>query len=270
MSTTDQSRTHITGSTTHTNASPGGLLLVLLPALLLLAACAEGEPDPQEIIDRARAVHGSEVLDQAVVEFDFRGKHFTVRQEDGVFSYARTYTDSTGARVREVLDNEGLSRTMDGERVSLSDEQVRSLETAVNSVVYFALLPHALNDPAVQKRYAGDARLNGEPYHKVEVTFRREGGGRDYEDRFMYWIHKEDYTIDYLAYHFHTGEGGTRFREAVNPRTIEGVRFADYLNFTSDTLGTAIERYGEVMEAGGLRKVSEVVLENVQVRPLER
>lgn len=246
------------------------MLLLALCALLFWSAC-RAEPDAQELIDRALDAHGSATLDRAAVAFDFRGKHFTVTRDGGRFSYERTYADTleSGAvvAVREVLRNDGLVREVDGRRVDLTDAERRSLETALNSVVYFALLPYKLNDPAVQKRYLGTDTLAGAPYHEVEVTFRQEGGGRDHQDRFVYWIHAERYTMDYLAYRFHTDGGGVRFRQAVNPRTVGGVRFADYLNFTTDSLA-AIEGFDDLMTAGRLEPVSEVRTENVAVRPL--
>lgn len=226
-------------------------------------------PDAQVLVDRARAAHGMDRLDRAVVSFDFRTYRFTVTRADGRFSYARTYTDAAG-RVREVLTNDALYREVNGRRVALGEAERRRVETGINSVVYFALLPYALNDPAVQKRYLGPATLEGAPYHEIEVTFRPEGGGRDWEDRFVYWIHRDRHTMDYLAYYFHTDGGGSRFRKAVNPRVVGGVRFADYLNFAAapDTLGAAVETYDALLRRDGLRLVSEIVLENVQVRPL--
>ncbi|QXD17177.1 hypothetical protein GQ464_006760 [Rhodocaloribacter litoris] len=222
------------------------------------------------MVDAAMAAHGGEVLRRAVVEFDFRGAHFTVTREDGLFRYERRYTDTTGT-VREVLANDTLFRAVDGEVVALNEKERLKVEEDVNSVVYFALLPFPLNDPAVQKRYLGLDTLRGEPYHEVEITFRKEGGGRDYQDRFVYWFHQDRATMDYLAYYYYTNETGSRFREAFNVRYVGGVRFADYRNYTADTLGPGdIEHYDTLFEEGRLRPVSEIVLENVTVRPLER
>ncbi len=260
-------------------------LFVLL--LLLLSACAQGEVDEaieangnpasapadrvQAIVDQAIAVHGGDVLRHAVVEFDFRDKHFTLTRDGGLYTYVRTYTDSTG-RVREVLNNDGIYREVDGAPVALTEKETNRLATPLNSVPYFALLPFNLNDPAVQKRYLGEADMEGEPYHKVEVTFYQEGGGGDFEDRFIYWFHREQHTMDYLAYDFHRDEGGTRFRKAFNARTIGGVRIADYQNFISDSLPgpeMAIERYDALMEAGAVELLSEIILDNVTVQPLD-
>lgn len=257
-----------------------------LIGLLLLAACAPEQQDAapnaasesesseaQALIDEAIQAHGGNVLENAVMEFDFRGDHYTVRQESGQFRYERAYTDSTGARVQEVLSNDSLYRRVDGARVTLSEEERRGMETTVNSVVYFALLPFPLSDPAVQARALSADTLEGQAYDVVEVTFQEEGGGRDYEDRFVYWFHPETRVMDYLAYYYHTDGSGSRFRKAVNPRTVEGVRVADYVNFTADstadTLGTAVEHYPALLRDDALRTFSRIETENVTVRPLE-
>lgn len=237
-----------------------GLLLVGL-----LSACSSS-PDVEALIDQAIAAHGGEVLDHAVVEFDFRDAHFTVRRDGGRFRYERQTADSTGQVVQDVLDNDGVRRLRGGDPVSLSDDERLQIESAVNSVVYFALLPYFLDDAAVQPRYLGPAELDGEPYHEVEVTFRQEGGGRDWEDRFVYWFHAERSTMDYLAYTFHVDGGGTRFREAYDVRTVGGVRFADYRNYTSDQIGTAIENYDT--RPDDLELVSTIELDSITVRPL--
>jgi len=225
-------------------------------------------PDADALIDQAIAAHGMTVLDHAVVEFDFRDAHFTVRRDGGLFRYERQYTDSAGHVIRETLSNDGVARTVDGEPVDLPRERARQIETAVNSVVYFALLPYFLADEAVQPRYLGTATLDGEPYHEIEVTFRQEDGGRDWEDRFVYWIHRNRATMDYLAYEFHVDGGGTRFREAYNVRTVGGVRFADYRNYTSGQVGTSLEAYDT--RPDDLELISTVDLDTIQVRPLTR
>ncbi len=170
------------------------------------------------------------------------------------------------------MNNDGIYREIDGARVALSEQETYRLATPLNSVPYFALLPFNLNDAAVQKQYLGEAEVDGQPYHKIEVTFQQQGGGSDFEDRFIYWFHKDQHTMDYLAYDFHRDEGGTRFRQAFNTRTVGGLHMADYHNFVSDSLpgpGTPIERYDEFMETGAVELLSEIILDNVTVRPLD-
>ena len=152
--------------------------------------------------------------------------------------------------------------------MGLSEHEQSRFSEAVNSVVYFALLPHFLNDLAVQKRYIGKSTVKGEPYHKIEVSFRKEGGGKDYSDVFTYWFHQDKHTMDYLAYRFHRDGGGTRFRAAFNQRRINGILFADYHNYKGTESDTSTVDYDQRFERGQLTKVSEVILANVEVRIL--
>lgn len=216
------------------------------------------------ILQRTRTAHGSDLLDHATVEFSFRGTPFSAERDGGRFAYTRDWKDSTGTG-RDVLTNDGLVRTVDGAEVAIDERTYRIAEEAVNSVVYFALLPHALADAAVQPQLVGADTLAGEPYHVVEVTFRQEGGGRDYQDRFLYWIHQDRDTMDFLAYSYEDNGGGARFRQAVNPRTVEGVRFADYLNFSAEPLRPPLERLGQMWEADSLDRLSVIALDSVSV-----
>jgi hypothetical protein len=112
----------------------------------------------------------------------------------------------------------------------------------------------------------GADSIGGRPYRMVEVIFEQEGGGRDWEDRFVYWFGEEDGMLDFLAYDF--GDGGTRFREAFNRREIEGILFQDYRNYTADEV-TALHDYSTLFDRGQLTLVSTIELENVEVRVLQ-
>ena len=248
----------------HTNA------ITFIALAWSLAACAPTD-DPQYIVDRAIEAHGGAVIDRAVIEFDYRGAHFKATRDRGLFSYEKTFNDSTG-KVRQVLNNDEVFQEIDGVRTDLTEKKRYSIQETLNSVVYFGLVPYFLNDPPVMKKYLAKTTIENEPYHEIEITFKKEGGGPDYEDRFIYWIHAERYTMDYLAYDFHINDGGTRFRKAYNVRTIEGVRIADFHNYTSDELpqpGTPIESYEELAANDRIELLSEIEWENVEVHPLE-
>ena len=249
------------------------LLALCATVLLLAGGCQSPEPTPSAaaVIDSARAAHGAPVLDEAVVTFDFRGDDYRVRQNGEQFHYRRSYADSLGRPVTEGLTNEGIYRVVDGDTVSLSSSERDAVETTVNSVTYFALLPEPLGDSAVQPTYSGRDTIDGVPYHRVKVTFRQEGGGSDWEDVFMYWFRTDSYAMDYLAYAFGQGpdeEPGTRFRDAYNVRRVNGVRMADYRNYTVDTLSAdQMEEYPDLWARDAARLVSEIALDSVQVRP---
>jgi hypothetical protein len=254
-------------------------IAALSAALLLLSACqptgrsSPESPSAQAVVDSAIAAHGGAVLDRAVVSFNFRGDQYRIRQNEGRFHYRRTYTDSLGRTVREGLTNDRIYRVVDGDTVSLSEKAKGAVETTVNSVTYFALLPSPLDDPAVQPHYSGRDTLDGVPYHRVKVTFQKQDGGQDWQDVFTYWFRTDTYAMDYLSYAFGLAPGdtdtGTRFREAYNMRRIEGVRVADYKNYTSDTLATdRMHLYPDLWTQDALNLVSRVELDSVEVRPL--
>ncbi|RNI24174.1 hypothetical protein EFB08_16985 [Rufibacter latericius] len=222
-----------------------------------------GEKDPQAIIDRAIAVHGGTRFLRLHVDFDFRERHYEASRQEGLYTYTRSFTDSTG-QVRDVLNNEGFSRTVNGQAKELPPERVKAFSASVNSVIYFALLPFGLNDPSVQKEYLGSAAIHGMPYHKIKVTFRQEGGGTDFQDEFLYFIHQKSFTMDYFAYTYATDGGGIRFRQAMAPRRIEGVLFQDYLNF--EPIGPVdFWQIDQAFASGRLKELSRIELENIRV-----
>jgi len=258
-------------------------LLFAAALAFFMAACGSDAESPdaaasgipltgKAIIDAAVEAHGGPVIDTSIVAFTFRGDRYQLLHDSGRFRYERMATDSAGRRVREVLSNDSLYRSIDGTRVELTDAERASVNTTVNSVSYFALLPHALTDPAVQSRRLGIDTVRGTPYHTVEVTFRQEGGGPDWEDRFVYWFDTDTYAMDFLAYAYGLGDSddpGHRFREAYNVREIGGVRVADYVNYTDTTLtASTLEDYAGRLDASTLEEVSRIELESVEVRPL--
>ena len=239
-----------------------------MPVLLILfASCTIGY-DAQGIIDKTIAKHGGEQYQQSRITFDFRDNEYIAEHNDGKYMYQRTMQDSVGLIVDKMTNN-SFSRTVNGDSVEVSDEDAGDYSSSINSVVYFALLPYKLNDAAVIKEYLGQTTINNEPYYEIEVNFRQEDGGEDYQDTFVYWIHRNNYTMDYLAYRFHVDGGGTRFRDAYNVRTVNGIRFADYFNYGGPDMQTPLQDYDELFENGELEKVSEINLNNIEVEALD-
>jgi hypothetical protein len=227
------------------------------------------------VLERAIDAHGGAVLRHARVELDFRGDHFIIQRNGGEYRYERI-REENGHTVRDVRSNEGFVRYVDGEPKALSAERAAALSRSVNSVVYFALVPFFLADPAVRPERLPDVSLGGTRYARVRVRFAAEGGGADHDDVFLYWFRRPGLELSYLAYKFHSGDGGVRFREAVNPRTVRGVRFADYENYALPEDDPQADRPMEVSlaellkrhRAGELRHVSTVALRNIEVEPL--
>jgi hypothetical protein len=201
-------------------------------SLVMLGGCLSQSADPQKIINAAIDAHGGDSFDKTRITFTFRDRQYERERDGGYFVFRRIFTDSTGRTVADMLTNDDFIREVEGQQVALSYEDRQKYTASVNSVIYFALLPYRLNDAAVQKRYLGRAEIKGEPYHKVEITFMESGGGEDFSDVFVYWVHQEKATMDYLAYSYAEEDGmGVRFREAYNARRVGGILFQDYINY---------------------------------------
>ncbi len=233
--------------------------------VLLWSGCSR-DVTPDDVIDRAMRAHGTTILDNAILEFDFRGDRYLARRNEGLFSYERYWADSSG-NVRDVVNNDEIFREVDGKRVDITERLESSILTRVNSIIYFASLPYSLRDPAVIPRYLGVGSIDGNEYDRVEITFRKQGGGPDYRDRFLYWVNRSTSRIDYFAYYYLTDETGSRLRKLVNVRNVNGFLIADHLNFSAvtDTIGARIEAYERLIGTEGLDLVSEVKHENVRL-----
>ncbi|MEM9390021.1 MAG: DUF6503 family protein [Bacteroidota bacterium] len=237
---------------------------LLLISMLFLACSAK--KDANEIIDEAILQAGGDLFENTEIEFVFRDREYGYKKVNGNFEYVRIFKDSAGV-VRDVLTNTGFTRQIDGITTKVADTMATKYSNSVNSVVYFALLPYGLNDPAVNKTYVGQSTIKDEVYHKIKVTFNQEGGGEDFRDIFIYWIGKDDYKVDYLAYSYETDGGGIRFREAYNERIVNGVHFADYVNYKpKDVIN--LEALDVAFEKGNLEMLSKIELTAIKVNPL--
>jgi hypothetical protein len=240
--------------------------IVYTSLVLFLGACSAAIPDPQIIIDKAIQASGGDRYLNTTIDLDFRDKHYRARRKGGNFSYQRSWTDSTSTIVDEV-NNEGFSRSVNGTITSIPDSMVSRYRASTNSVLYFALLPYGLNDPAVKKELMGETKLEGTSYYIVKITFDQQDGGEDFEDTFYYWINKKTFLIGYLAYTFSENSGSdTRFRKAINTRSIEGIVFHDYINYKPITPSSAIEKAEEMYGSGQLVELSRIELTNIAVK----
>lgn len=238
----------------------------LLSCLVLLTALAcQPATNARTIIEEAIAAHGGDAYQNKRIAFDFRQFHLVLEHQNGRFRYERTHRDPAGVLIKEVLANDGFTRFQNGQRQPLDTAQTGKYSRAVNSVAYFVLLPQKLADPAVRADYMGEGQIDGQAYHKVRVRFRAEGGGKDYGDTFFYWFNRQTHTMDYLAY----SEGGPRFRKAINPQTVGGLRFQDYINYKGDaTDTTSVGTYDRRYAARQLPELSRIEQKNIRVTPL--
>jgi hypothetical protein len=239
------------------------LLSVLLVSTTFIS-CTTSLTDPQKIIDKAIAASGGKKYLHSRVEFDFRERHYVAEREEGIFSYQRIFKEGE-SEVHDFVTNQGFERKINNQVAEVADTMKVKYTASVNSVIYFALLPYALNDAAVIKSFLGETLIDQQEYYKVRVTFQQDGGGEDFEDTFIYWINKKDFAIGYMAYSYEEDDGvGLRFRKAYNPRKINGILFLDYINY-KPTGEVAIDFLEELFKKGELEELSKIELMNIQV-----
>lgn len=240
------------------------ILLVLLVTITLVS-CSGNLTDPQKIIDKAIAAAGGQKYLHTTIEFDFRDRHYVAEREGGIFSYERIFKENETA-IHDFVTNSGFERKINNQVVDVADSMKTKYTASVNSVIYFALLPYALNDDAVIKTFLGETAIDQKEYYKVKITFQQQGGGEDFEDTFIYWIDKTDFTIGYMAYSYEETDGiGLRFRKSYNPRNINGILFLDYINYKPKS-EVEITELEELFKKGELDQLSKIELLNIQVK----
>lgn len=236
-------------------------LICFLCSLFCLQSALPGqEKEAQKIIDKCISAHGGDRYKEAHFSFDFRKHHYTFHYDHGKYRYERLNDDP---HINDFITNDGFERWQDGNRITLSEKDATKYANSVNSVHYFAFLPFFLNDQAVRKKYLGSTTIKNKKYAMIQVTFKKEGGGDDHDDVYVYWINERDFTLDYLAYSFHVDDGGVRFRSAYNRRKISGITFQDYINYKHDK-DTSPADMGELYEKGALTELSRIELKNVK------
>lgn len=241
------------------------LLLILI--LLSFFNCKQDRHralTANEIINKSIEVSGGEKFDSPI-EFDFRDKHYTSVKYNGYFELTRKFEDSAGVII-DYLGNKGFQRYINDNKVTVADSMIPKYSSSLNSVHYFSVLPYRLNDEAVNKKLLGETTIKGANYYEIKVTFNRDGGGEDFEDVFVYWVNKETFKVDYLAYSYEEDEGlGFRFREAYNERYINDLRFVDYNNYKPKKLAVKVYELDTLFENDKLELLSKIELKNIIV-----
>lgn len=241
-------------------------LVLVFAFFFMLNSCSENiDINPQKIIDQAITVSGGDNYKNLEIEFNFRGQHYSSKLDNGNFEYSRS-TSNSNETITDVYGNlKPFERLVNNTLVKIPDSLSHKIENSINSVNYFVLLPYGLNDAAVNKKYLETEMINGQEYFKLQVTFNKEGGGEDFDDVYVYWIHSQTFKIDFLAYSFTVNGGGMRFREAYNERIISGLRFVDYNNYKPKNKNASIYNLGSLFENNQLKLLSKIETETIKV-----
>ena len=239
--------------------------LTFLLLLFTFLGCSTVTKDHAKTwIEKANIAHGTAILDQSSLRFTFREYTYGLTQKKYTKSYSRTKLTTEGLLTDTLHNGRDFKRWINQKPVEVNDSLQKLYSESINSVLYFIQLPRVMKDAAVQARYLGEENLLGEPYVRLQVTFQQEGGGVDYQDEYRYWIHQKNHLIDFLAYRFYSGKGGTRFRKVSHRERVNGMIFQDYENFSPPTPFPPLDSIALLYTKGKLKKVSDIQQEAIQ------
>ncbi|MCL6462613.1 MAG: hypothetical protein I4O51_12185 [Flavobacterium micromati] len=213
------------------------------------------------IIDKTIEAHGGKLYLTADYSFIFREKNYRFQNNGGNFKYTSEIKKGDSV-VKDILTPAKFERFINDKLQRLNKEQTGKYSEALNSVIYFVMLPYKLQDASVNKEFVEESTIKGKKYDAIGVTFGKDGGGKDFDDEYQYWINKDTHKVDYLAYNYHVNDGGVRFRVAINTRVIAGVTFQDFINYEAP-VKTPLKDLPKLYEQGKLKKVSQILSENI-------
>ena len=234
--------------------------------ILLITSCNSKKSSltAQQVIDNTIAFSGVSKVSNSKITFKFRDILYTAVRKEGNYTLDRVFKKDTST-INDIIFNKGYQRFVNYIPVATIDSLKIKYSNAINSVHYFSVLPLGLNDKAVQKKILPSSKINGKEYYKIEISFSEDGGGEDFQDIFIYWINKDDFLIDYLAYSFHTNGGGKRFRVLKEQCLIKEIRFVDYYNYKPSSKDIPLTDLDLYYENNQLIKVSEIILKDIKV-----
>lgn len=241
--------------------------LFAIVVLMLMFSCKEKAANidfAQAIVDKSIAASGGDLYKTKNIDFAFRDRDYILNRENGQRILKRKFKKDSSI-ITDVTNGVDFQRFEDGVNLIVPDSMAVKYLNAINSVHYFAYLPFGLNDGAVNKEYIGDEKIKGETYHKIKVTFDKEGGGKDYDDEYLYWFNTKTFHPDYLGYLYHVDGGGIRFRAAYNARVVNGIRFVDYENYKPQNEAITVEALSTAYKNNTLELLSKIDLKDIKV-----
>ncbi|QSS97188.1 DUF6503 family protein [Psychroflexus sp. ALD_RP9] len=243
-------------------------LLISFFVIILLISCQNSQNSKsvsaKEIVNQAIEFSGTSAVDNSVIEFDFRNLHYRSEATCNGMKLSRKNGDTI-----DVFYSGKFKRFIDSIPVEVNDSLENIYSESINSVHYFVQLPYRLKDQAVNLRRLPNQSFNNQNYYVVEVNFDQENGGQDFNDTYLYWFNKSDYSLDYLAYEFHVNGGGYRFRVAKNRQFINGTQFIDYDNYKPKSEQVELEDLLQLFHNKKLELVSEIKTENPSINSVQ-
>ena len=236
--------------------------LITLILLISLSSCQE---EATRIIESSIEYHGFENFYKEPVEFKFREYTYLIDRTQSPYLYTKkiqlqdSITGQAIIQIDSLWNSTEFSRSINGERLKLTEEDETRFSNSLNSVAYFYQLPLPLKDDAAIITLLENTFIEGKEYATLKVSFSEENGGTDHEDTYRYYFDTSTYALSYLSYDFHINDGGVRFRKAYQ-RPQGNFIFLDYDNYKAPK-GTPLDSLPILFEKGKLELLSKIVSE---------
>lgn len=236
--------------------------ILTLIFLIALTSCQE---EADRIIESSIEYHGFENFYKEPVEFKFREYTYLIDRTRSPYLYTKkiqlkdSITGQPITQIDSLWNSKEFSRSINGERLKLTEEDETRFSNSINSVAYFYQLPLPLKDDAAIITLLENTFIEGKEYATLKVSFSEENGGTDHEDTYRYYFDTSTYALSYLSYDFHINEGGVRFRKAYQ-RPQGNFIFLDYDNYKAPK-GTPLDSLPILFEKGKLELLSKIVSE---------
>jgi hypothetical protein len=236
--------------------------LFTLILLIVLSSCQE---EADRIIESSIRYHGFENFYKEPVEFKFREYTYLIDKTRSPYLYTKkiqlqdSITGQTIIQIDSLWNSSEFSRSINGERLKLTEEDETRFSNSINSVAYFYQLPLPLKDDAAIITLLENTFIEGKEYATLKVSFSEENGGTDHEDTYRYYFDTSTYALSYLSYDFHINDGGVRFRKAYQ-RPQGNFILLDYDNYKAPK-GTPLDSLPILFDKGKLELLSKIVSE---------
>ncbi len=233
--------------------------------LILLVALTSCQEEADRIIESSIEYHGFENFYKEPVEFKFREYTYLIDRTRSPYLYTKkiqlqdSITGQPIIQIDSLWNSKEFSRSINGERLKLTEEDEIRFSNSINSVAYFYQLPLPLKDDAAIITLLENTFIEGKEYATLKVSFSEENGGTDHEDTYRYYFDTSTYALSYLSYDFHINDGGVRFRKAYQ-RPQGNFIFLDYDNYKAPK-GTPLDSLPLLFEKGKLELLSKIVSE---------
>jgi len=236
--------------------------LFTLILLIVLSSCQE---EAVRIIESSIEYHGFENFYKEPVEFKFREYTYLIDRTQSPYLYTKkiqlqdSITGQAIIQIDSLWNSTEFSRSINGERLKLTEEDETRFSNSLNSVAYFYQLPLPLKDNAAIITLLENTFIEGKEYATLKVSFSKENGGTDHEDTYRYYFDSSTYALSYLSYDFHINDGGVCFRKAYQ-RPQGNFIFLDYDNYKAPK-GTPLDSLPMLFEKGKLELLSKIISE---------